>query len=164
MISTQRGDSSLSLLLSLALLFGGLYFVVSDYFPAQADDLQEVVSLASHSPEARAELTAALATTPNPNRKELRRIQYLINEIVVTETARSVTGDASIKSPAAMEADQKADFAARVAAISAKGWGEMTVDEKYDFLYSKLPIIIPTLGILAAALLGFFVIFQPFKK
>lgn len=163
MISTQRGDSSLSLLLSLVLLFGCLYSVVSDYFPAQADDLQKVVSLASHSQEARAELAAALATTPSPNRKELRRIKYRINEIVVTETARSVTGDASIKSPAAMEASQKADFAARVAAIGAKGWGEMTVDEKYDFLYSKLPLIIPTLGILAAAFFGLFVIFRPFR-
>lgn len=146
MNSGQRGAGALDLLVTLALMLGIIFWVFSDYLPAHAEDLQAVIVLAEPSPVAKSVLAASLKDTPNPNRNELRRLRNRVNEIIVTEMARTATGDETLETPSERDASRAMQRAARLAAIESKAWGEMSNEERAEFLVSKWPLL---LGFLA---------------
>jgi len=126
----EQGSSTLSLLLSVMLVLGGLYWLLSDYLPADAEDLQSLVSLAAPSTEARNVLAASLKASPNPNRIALREMRRRVNDIVVTETARAVTGDKTLESAGERGARLKREEAARIARVQATPWGDLNGDDR----------------------------------
>lgn len=140
--SVQKGQGSLSLLVSIVLVLCSLLWLLSDYLPAQADELKEVVSLAATSPEAKAAVVATLKQTPNPNRMELRHMRNRVNEIIVTDTARKVTGDTTLETPSERDASREREAVARLAAIESKPWSKMSNDERAEFLASKWSILL----------------------
>lgn len=137
MKSVQRGEGTLSVVISIALITGYLSWVLSDFLPAQAEDLQKVVLTAAASPDANAVVVESLKETPNPNRIELRHMRSRVNEIIVTETARKVTGDKALETPSERNATLERQAEVRLSAIESKAWGEMSNDERADYLASK---------------------------
>lgn len=158
--SGQRGDSFVSFLVALALVVCSLYWLLSDYFPARAVDLQEVVALAGQNPAANVVLAASLKETPNPNRMELRRIRSHVNEVIVTEMARIVTGDKTIETPSERQANREREAVARTAALESKSFGEMSNEERAELVVSKWPIVLFGLVGISLALSGWRTIFR----
>ena len=93
---SQRGSSSVQALLGTVFIFGFLYWIAWDYMPSKAEDLQKVVSLAESHPKAKEALADLLKETPAPNNNQLKRIRSSVNEIVLLETSKKVTGDPSL--------------------------------------------------------------------
>jgi hypothetical protein len=160
MKSVQRGESTMSLLVSMAVIFGFLVWLLSDYMPADAEDLQAVISLAAPSPDAKSALATALKETPNPNRTELRHMRSRVNEIIVTETARVVTGDKTLETPSERNAANERLGAARLAAIESKAWSEMSGEERAAFLASKSYVVAAIFAFLGLTLFGWRTISQ----
>ena len=91
----------------LAIIFACVSYVLYGYSPASADAVNETVKLASSSIDAKSVLSKELRNTPNPNNFELGRINSRVEEIIVTETARVVTGDPALMTPAEQELIEK---------------------------------------------------------
>ena len=70
-----------------------------------------------------------------------------------------MTGNANLKSPAALEAERKVAAAARIEIIGGKNLAEMTSVERYDYFSAILPIVVMVLGLLASISYGFYLIF-----
>jgi hypothetical protein len=102
--------------------------------PSKADKVQEVVSLAAKSPEAAAAVAESLKNNPNPSVVELHALRSHVNEILVTETARQVTGDKTIETPTERDAALKRQEVKRYEMLAAKPWAEMTFDEIAEYL------------------------------
>lgn len=149
---TQRGGSTLSALVSAVLILGVLSWLLSDYLPASAEDLQAVVVLAGPSPAAKGALAALLKETPHPNRSELRDMRRRVNEVIVTEMARAITGDKTIEAPAERDAIRERQDVSRIAQLEVKSWGGMSNEERAHFLASKWLIALGVIGFMAGLL------------
>lgn len=152
MKTTQPCDSTL--LVSLALMFGGLLWLLSDYLPADATELQALVALATPNPDAKTALAESLRETPNPNRVELRRMRSRVNGILLTATARAVTGNKALETPSDRRARVEREQQARLAQLEAKPWSELSNDERALVAASKWPIAAYILGIVVVAAFG----------
>ena len=154
-ISTaQRGASLLSFLLLVALLAVAFRWLLDDYLPASAEDLNAVVALADSSTAARTILVGALKETPNPNRGELRLLRSRMNEVIVTETARAVTGDKTIETPTERASARETQEASRIDQLAAKSWGEMSNEERAALAISRASLAVLVL----AVIVGFFLL------
>jgi uncharacterized Zn finger protein len=152
MDTNQSGSSAWDVLWVLSIIVW-LGWIASDFLPADADSVQAVVSLAAKSPAAKAELVAALKETPNPDRSDLNKIRKRVNEIIVTETAREVTGDTTLKTPTEMDSQRDRALAAREAKLESTSWESMSNEEKVQYLSSKWAAV---LGAMVAAIALFF--------
>lgn len=153
MKSEQRGSGTVSSLVLVALGIALLLMMVRDNSPAKPEDLQGVISLASINPEANAALAAALLETPNPSRADLDGMRDRVNEIVVTEIAKEVTGETTLQTPSVARATRELHQAQYLAALESKAWAEMSNQERIDFLGSKTHVLV-SLGLLIAFLWG----------
>ena len=115
----HKGASAWDVLWVLSIIIW-IGWIASDYLPADAQSVQAVVSLSEKSPAAKAELASFLKVTPNPDRSDLAKITKQINEILVTETARQVTGDMTLKTPTELAAQQEVKQSAELASLNAK--------------------------------------------
>ncbi|MDO9099663.1 MAG: hypothetical protein Q7V53_02815 [Caldisericota bacterium] len=138
--SAQLGKGAASLLVTLALAVAALLIVWGNS-PAESQDLQAVISLASSNPESKASLAASLKETPNPSRADLHRMRNRVNEILVNGMAKEVTGDITLATPAEHKATGGYHEADQVAALESKTWGEMNTGERAEYLLSKLPFV-----------------------
>jgi hypothetical protein len=128
-IGNQRGEGTVVVMLSVAILAWSLLWLISDFFPAKAEDLQQVVVLAGVNAEAKAEITSTLNSTPNPSNMELRQLSKRVNEIIVTEIAKKTTGDYMLKTPSAKESEREKQAAIRLTAIESKSWTDLNLME-----------------------------------
>lgn len=145
--TNQTGSSALSLLLSIGLVMGALLWLLSDYLPADATDVQAVVASAASSQEAKKVLAEALKETPNPNRAALNRMRGRVNEVLGTETARAVTGDKSIESPSEREVRGRQEEAEIVARLTRTPWREMILGQQVLFVGLWLANALPLIGL-----------------
>lgn len=123
---------------AITMLFFAILFIQPKYSPAEANDLQEVITLASESSEAKATLAKSLKENPNPSRSDLKEIRNRINEILVTEKSRAVTGDYSLQTPTALAESKKMSSATEAAELESKTWNQMTTEEKITFAFRML--------------------------
>ena len=137
MKSTQRGQGVLRLLFAMVLIFGTIYVLQWDRMPAEPKDVQAVVALAEASPAAKAKVVAALEKTPNPDRSELRGLRSGVEEILVTEAARKLTGNMNLQTPTEAAALREKEETVRLAGIESKSWAEMSGDEQANYVVSK---------------------------
>lgn len=160
MKSSQRGD--FTLWMSVVLMLGVGLWTVYDLLPAEAEEVQAVVLHAQSNAEAKAALAASFAEIPNPDRIDLRRMRRQVDEILVTQTARAVTGDRSLQTPSALAAIREKEDAARMTAIEAKTWRHMSDDERIAFLTStpRLTLVAFVLVVVGSAVLGWRAIFS----
>ena len=142
----ERGNSLCGTFLGIILIFGSLFWVLADYLPAESADVQSLVVLAAPSTDAKKMLVDFLKASPNPNRGELRQIKTRIDEILVTETARTVTGDPTLESLTEREARSTKEKKLELARLQATPWAQMTKDEQavffWDWFLGRLAIIL----------------------
>lgn len=137
MKSTQRGQGVLRLLFAIVLIFGTIYVLQSDCMPAEPKDVQAVAALAETSPAAKAAVVSALEKTPNPDRGELRRLRKRVDEILVTEASRKLTGNMGLHTPSEAAALRDKQEAALLARTESKSWNELTEDEQAAYVVDK---------------------------
>lgn len=87
-------------LTGVVVLFG-LYASAVCFGPADAQELQQIAASAAKSPDAKAAFVEYLLKNPSPNRLEAAEAKRLVNEVLVRDTARAVTGDPTIKTRSA---------------------------------------------------------------
>jgi hypothetical protein len=133
---TSRLSLDLTLVLCSAWFVAALFWTLYDFLPADVNEVQAVVALAAPNAEAKAALAESLSKTPNPDRVDLRRMRRDVNEILVTETARTVTGDLSLQTPSALAAARARDYAERMAAIESRPWRQMSYAEQFAYVSS----------------------------
>ncbi len=141
----QRGEGLIDVVWLLVSIAGLMWFA-SSWLPADAQDVQAVVTLAEKSPEAKADLAAALKAQPNPDRGDLAKMTERVNEILVTEQARVVTGNKDLKTPTQMKAEREAERKARAAVLDAKQWSSMSDDDKGEYILNHAPQVAMILG------------------
>ncbi|MDR2837752.1 MAG: hypothetical protein LBV49_04160 [Azonexus sp.] len=152
----QQGNGALSFLLWAFCLSLSVSFLISYYYlPAEPKDVQEIVSLAATSPEAKAVVVASLKKTPNPKNSELNDLRSRVNEVIVTETARTITGDKTLETPSAREVSRERQETARLASIKSKTWAEMNNGERGEVI---VPILIGITGSMFAVMFVIFII------
>lgn len=139
--SCQQGVSTVDILLGVGFALCCL-FLLSSQLPARVDDVKEVAAIAESSTQAKLEFAASLQKTPNPNRSELRAMRSRVNEILVTETARAVTGNDALNTPSQIDAARKKEEAASAIALGSKGWSDMNIGERVQYLYNQTPTIV----------------------
>lgn len=125
----SRGTGSWDVILWLAIVALAIWAWVPDFLPADAGEVKSLAAVAAASNESREAFAAALKQTPNPTRAELRKMRTRVNELLVTETAREVTGDETLKAPADVQRDRSSAEAARQARLDAMAWREMSTEE-----------------------------------
>lgn len=125
---TQAGAFDVWWLFYVICLCATFYFWGMDWLPADAADVQSVVALSEKSAIAKKQVVDALKANPNPSRGDLRRLRLSINDVLVTATAREVTGDATLKTKAETEADESKQRAA----VAAKPWKELDDGQKLE--------------------------------
>ena len=128
----------IKLFLSIVAICLAAMWILFGYLPAEANDLQEVITLASGSSEAKGTLAKSLKENPNPSRSDLKGIRNRINEILVTEKSRAVTGDYSLQTPTALAESKKKSNASEASEPESKTWNQMTTDEKIAFAFRVL--------------------------
>lgn len=158
--SSQRGD--FILWMSAVLMLVTVSWTVYDLLPADVEEVQAVVVRARANAEAKAALATAFAEIPNPDRIDLRRMRRQVDEILVTETARALTGDRSLQTPSALAVIREKDDAAQMAAIESKTWRHMSDDERIAFLTSapRLTLVALVLVVAGSAVFGWRAIFS----
>ena len=147
MKSLQRGGGAVRILVTLALLVGSLLLILPNWLPAQAEDLQTVIALAAPSAEAKAALSESLIKTPKPTVAQLGKMKSLVNEILVTETVRSVTGDGSLQTATVLAATQEADNKSRMMVIESKDWDQMSDIDRVIYILLFMPDALIILGV-----------------
>ena len=113
-----------------------------DYADASASDVAELTQLAQTSNEATSRLQSFLTNHPTPTNSELRAVRKDVNEAVVLEQSRKITGNAKLLSSAEI-AKQATLTAARNEerlkdALNAKSIPSMSPDEFMWWLTHKL--------------------------
>lgn len=160
MKANQKGGSALGLALYLALVLGTLFLWISDHLPADAADVQALVSIAASNAEARKGLAETLKATPNPNRLELRKMHRRINDVMVTEVARQATGDKTLKTPA----ERQAEAAARRSHLQTKPWSELSsgerMDRVLDYVLNSAGLVLGAIVFITAAVYGWWTLFK----
>jgi hypothetical protein len=142
-----KREGTITFLLGIFLFVGSLFWLLSDYRDAQAEDLQKVITTAADNVEANAVIAQALKASPNPNKIELRQLQKKVNEIIVTDLARKVTGDSTLKPPSANEANQSPKASDPLSAGKSKSWSELNSDERKNILIKAgIVLLIATFG------------------
>lgn len=120
-----------------------------DHFAVTEIELQTVILTAVQSVEAKSAFEHFLKEKPNPTRSELDAIRSRIDEIKVTEMARTFAGDASLHVKL-LAREKRLD--ARIDALTIKDWGELNGGEYVPWLLVK---ILPFSGIFTFAILMF---------
>jgi len=151
MRSLQRFESSASLLLWNALVVASLFWLWSDYQQASAEDLQAVISMATPSPEATSLLAVALKETPRPDHAQLRDMRKRVNEALVAESMRSLTGDQTLESPSVRAAAGVKKEWDRF----REAWAEASNEKRIEFVASHWGIL---LFVLVVAFIGWRVV------
>jgi len=134
----------------MALVLACLFWMLSDYAPASAEDLQAVISTATPSPEAKSILAVALKETPHPNRAQLSNMRKRVNEVLVTESVRSLTGDQTLESPSVRAATREKAEEDRLASIESKAWTEMSNEERAEFIARRWGVLLFGLAVVFA--------------
>lgn len=106
----QEGQGTISLVLTLLVVGFSVAVLMSYFGAADVSDVQEVVAMAQRSPEARALVAETLKSNPNPSNGALRSLRSKVNDVLVTATAREVTGDASLSSQRASEEHARSEM------------------------------------------------------
>ena len=75
--------------------------------PASPDDVKALVAKAEASPAAMAVLQEGLKNTPTPTRDELTDLREKVNERLMLETSRALTGDPSLRSSTEIKVDDR---------------------------------------------------------
>ena len=153
-MNSMNGKGSWDTLIWLGLLILALWAWVPDYLPADASDVQALGQKSSVDAEARQALVLALKETPNPNRGQLRQMEKRVNEVLVTAAARGVTGDKTLPTPAEAKAMQAKAEAVRESELEAKAWGEMSNEERAQFVVSKWQYVAFTVAMVLAVIFG----------
>lgn len=138
--------------LFVIILLAFLSFIFYGYLPANAEEVNNTVKLASSNTQAKAEVAKALRQTPNPTRFDLARIDTRVEEIIVTETARVVTGNKYLTTPteqkilaerqeAEQQAIRKKENDDNIEKIKSKSFVEMKFVDYTVLLRNYLPNI-----------------------
>lgn len=138
MNTRQKGETSLTFIVSILLMIWGIYSIGSDLAPAKSEDVQALVATAESSQEAKAVLVEFMKKTPNPDVSDLRQIRKKIDNIINTETARKLTGDKSIETPNAREERIYNELEAARDAVRKKSFSQMSIDEVMVYLFDVI--------------------------
>ena len=125
------------MILAIVLISVTLFLLLADHQPAESKDVQQLVALAEASPAAKAVVVSALEKTPNPDRGELRSLRKRVDEILVTEASRRLTGKADLQTPSDAAALREKQEAALLARAESKSWNELTEDEQAAYVVDK---------------------------
>lgn len=85
---------------------GILLIWAAGFMPASQENVQAVVQSAQGNAEATAIVTSSLEKTPTPTITELGRIKDKVNEALVLETAKQVTGNPALKSHSQIQKEE----------------------------------------------------------
>lgn len=112
---------------------------IYDDLPADSADVKAVVANAKGVPGAEQQVKAFLKQHPTPTMFELAELRKQINEEVVLATAKTVTGDASLKSATEQKAkerieQQRQEAEIKQASLARKPISEMSLGE-VQYLY-----------------------------
>lgn len=147
-----RGTGSGDVMLLLGIVAFAIWAWMPEFLPADAGDVKSLAAVAATTNESRAAFAAALKQTPNPSRAELRRMRTLVNDLLVTETAREVTGDATLKAPADVQQERASAEAARQAKLDAMAWREMSTEEQALWVASQWQHVLFALALVFGAM------------
>lgn len=136
-----------------AIFLAYLSYLFYGYSPASAEDVNKTVKLASSSVEAKNVVSKEFSVTPNPNNFELDRINTRVEEIIVTETARVVTGNRALIAPtekkliaeqkkSEYDAAQKIERERYVEELKSKSFVEMSFNEFIAWVLYYTPSMI----------------------
>ena len=133
-----------------------------DYSLSSANDLEEVVKLAEQNDEAMVFVKQFLAKNPAPKNKDLSKLKSEINEIIVRDIARNVTGNKSLPSDSELELLEKQEAQEKekkiLVLLESKPFLDMNQEEvsqyiEYQILHNWRLIFIPVFWIVF--LIGF---------
>ena len=127
----QRGKVSGALLILVGDIL--ILWVSWDLSPAPAADVKAVVEMVNEVPAARIKVQTFLANNPSPNNVELKNLKRDINDLVVLEEAKKITGNPDLKSSSEQQAETDAVMAAMQQSqrqeIAAKKSSELSMTE-----------------------------------
>lgn len=111
----KKHKGSISNALIAAVLLFSLVMWVYGATKSEPADVKSVIALASGSEAATLILKAGLKSTPTPTVLELSKLRGAIEEQLVLEQARQLTGDKSLRAASVVEAEKKAEGQAQEA-------------------------------------------------
>ena len=88
--------------------------------PAAPDDVSALAAATKADPAATAILQEGLKQSPTPTRKQLAELRGRVNEQLVLNASRTITGDAGLRSSAELEAEASRKSMAEADASFAK--------------------------------------------
>ena len=91
--------------------------ILYEQSPAPAEDVKALASLAATSPQATAILQEGLKQAPTPSRRELADLMSQVNERVVLEASRTLTGDQSLRPTSEVKAEDRRRHEAEANAV-----------------------------------------------
>jgi hypothetical protein len=121
MMTRNQGRAVVDFLMAPLLL---ITLLIWWYSASQAtpEAVQAVVAQANASPAATAIVQAGLKATPTPTVSELNTIRHQVEERLVLETAKRVTGDQSLRASSEVHAEQENQAQARVGETLLNEW------------------------------------------
>ena len=102
----QRGGIGWLAVWAIAVTFMVVTFAY-EWSPAPAEDVMALVTKAATSPGATAIVQEGLQRTPTPSHGELADLRTRVNERLVLDTARALTGDQSLRPASEVKEEER---------------------------------------------------------
>lgn len=117
------------------------WVVAPELITADAAEVHALVAKAAPSTEATAVVAEGLKRHPQPTQGDLERMRADVNDVVLTQTARRVTGDPSVPTKAEKERARAAENEARRQRFEALRWDQMSAAERLQLTADRSPLI-----------------------